>query len=125
MPHVSSHLTFPTVLTYICSIITLSYPYLHFVPLLHLPACHPSCQTCAGPSQADCTSCPPMVSLQNGYCRTSCQEGHFLNAVTRECLSKSACVCASMFGCFDGVMHISMSTVQSFYQTCCHECSYF
>uniref|UniRef100_A0A8C1C586 Fraser extracellular matrix complex subunit 1 n=1 Tax=Cyprinus carpio carpio TaxID=630221 RepID=A0A8C1C586_CYPCA len=44
-------------------------------------ACHPSCKECKGPSQADCSACPAHASLHNGYCRTSCPEGQYLNAV--------------------------------------------
>ncbi|TSN86075.1 Extracellular matrix protein FRAS1 [Bagarius yarrelli] len=40
-----------------------------------------SAMECSGPSQADCTVCPPHASLHNGYCRTSCPEGQYLNAV--------------------------------------------
>lgn len=59
-------------------------------PPLHLPACHPSCLTCSGPSQADCVSCPSLASLQDGHCRTTCQDGRFLLPATGECLSKWA-----------------------------------
>uniref|UniRef100_A0AAX7VKR4 Fraser extracellular matrix complex subunit 1 n=1 Tax=Astatotilapia calliptera TaxID=8154 RepID=A0AAX7VKR4_ASTCA len=55
-----------------------------------LSACHPSCQTCSGPSQADCIACPPLVSLQSGHCRANCQEGHFLNAISGECVKCSS-----------------------------------
>lgn len=77
-----------------------------FAPLLHLSACHPSCQSCTSPSQADCIACPSMVSLQNGYCRTNCQEGHFLHTATGQCLSKSPCKCvrAHVCGQMDGVI---------------------
>ncbi|CAG09632.1 unnamed protein product [Tetraodon nigroviridis] len=51
-------------------------------------ACHPSCLTCSGPSQADCVSCPSLASLQDGYCRTSCPDGLFLHAASGECLGK-------------------------------------
>jgi len=44
-------------------------------------ACHPSCKECTGPSQADCSACPAHASLHNGYCRTSCPEGQYPNAV--------------------------------------------
>lgn len=46
-----------------------------------LSVCHPSCKECTGPSQADCSACPVHASLHNGYCRTSCPEGQYLNAV--------------------------------------------
>lgn len=67
------------------------------------PACHPSCLACSGPSQADCTTCPPLASLQDGYCRTTCQDGRFLHATTGECLSKSARTWA------DAVTHVCVS----------------
>lgn len=53
------------------------YPSLFSLPL----ACHPSCKECTGPSQADCSACPAHASLHNGYCRTSCPEGQYLNSV--------------------------------------------
>uniref|UniRef100_A0A3B3VXF3 Fraser extracellular matrix complex subunit 1 n=1 Tax=Poecilia latipinna TaxID=48699 RepID=A0A3B3VXF3_9TELE len=49
-----------------------------FLDGLQTCRCHPLCQTCSGPSQADCTSCPPGGALQSGYCTTGCQEGRFL-----------------------------------------------
>lgn len=49
--------------------------------VLVFSACHPTCKECSGPSQADCTVCPPHTSLHNGYCRTSCPEGQYLNAL--------------------------------------------
>uniref|UniRef100_A0A8B9RD46 Fraser extracellular matrix complex subunit 1 n=1 Tax=Astyanax mexicanus TaxID=7994 RepID=A0A8B9RD46_ASTMX len=57
--------------------------YLIFVCLFvcFFIACHPTCKECFGSSQADCTACPPHASLHNGYCRTSCPEGQYLNAV--------------------------------------------
>lgn len=57
---------------------------------VHLPACHPSCLSCSGPSQADCVSCPPLASLQDGYCRTTCHDGRFLHAASGECRGKLA-----------------------------------
>lgn len=86
-----------------CLILTL-FAHTSCLSAPSVPACHPSCQTCSGPSQADCTSCPPLASLQSGYCRVSCQEGNFLNAVTGECLSKSAFVYKCMSLCLGAVM---------------------
>uniref|UniRef100_A0A8B9K9Q3 Fraser extracellular matrix complex subunit 1 n=1 Tax=Astyanax mexicanus TaxID=7994 RepID=A0A8B9K9Q3_ASTMX len=59
------------------------FMYLIFVCLFvcFFIACHPTCKECFGSSQADCTACPPHASLHNGYCRTSCPEGQYLNAV--------------------------------------------
>lgn len=51
--------------------------------------CHPSCLSCSGPSQADCTLCPFGASLHSGYCKTSCRDGLFFHSTSGDCLSKS------------------------------------
>ncbi|KAL4494181.1 hypothetical protein ABPG73_018700 [Tetrahymena malaccensis] len=35
---------------------------------IRVDSCHPSCATCSGPSQYQCTSCPNKGTLKNGVC---------------------------------------------------------
>lgn len=47
--------------------------------LFFLLECHPTCRQCHGPSESDCISCHPHVTVTGGNCRTSCKEEQFLN----------------------------------------------
>lgn len=44
-------------------------------------ACHPSCKTCHGPSDWECSTCHPHATLDGGKCRTGCKEEQYLNLV--------------------------------------------
>ncbi|ETE58730.1 Extracellular matrix protein FRAS1, partial [Ophiophagus hannah] len=44
-------------------------------------ACHPSCKSCSGAEDDECTACHPHVSFLNGRCRTPCKREQYLNLV--------------------------------------------
>lgn len=49
-------------------------------------SCHISCETCSGPADDDCETCPPASSkLYQGRCLTSCPTGTFYNSKVKEC----------------------------------------
>lgn len=49
-------------------------------------SCHISCETCSGPADDDCETCPPASSkLYQGRCLTSCPTGTFYNSEVKEC----------------------------------------
>ena len=47
--------------------------------------CNPSCKTCAGTTQYDCTSCNSPLVLQTHMCVKSCSPGFTLNTKSNEC----------------------------------------
>ena len=47
--------------------------------------CSPTCSSCYGPGQAECTSCPPGSSLENGACVQTCSQNQYRKSKT-ECV---------------------------------------
>lgn len=37
--------------------------------------CHPTCQTCSGPTATQCLTCPGTLAFQDGECKTDCDDG--------------------------------------------------
>ena len=46
--------------------------------------CDSNCLTCSG-TATTCLSCKTGYILENGVCVTSCQDGYYLNQVTKVC----------------------------------------
>ena len=46
--------------------------------------CSPTCSSCYGPGQTECTSCPPGSSLENGACVKTCSDNQYRKSKT-EC----------------------------------------
>ncbi len=51
------------------------------------PACHPSCLTCSGSSQSECTSCFGAAELNSGRCIVECPDGFYQTDIL-ECQGK-------------------------------------
>ena len=77
----------------ICSVVTsclqclTGYDLGQTTGLCELPqsSCDPSCNTCSGSTQYDCTSCTSPLMLQAGTCITSCSSGFTYNAMSFQC----------------------------------------
>ncbi|KAH8408854.1 hypothetical protein KR009_002398 [Drosophila setifemur] len=62
-------------------------------------ACHPSCETCNGPSETNCMTCPSSRLLEQSRCVSGCQEGFFMETgvcspclhTCSQCVSRTNC----------------------------------
>ena len=54
-------------------------------PCMYSWQCSPSCSTCTGPGQTECTSCPTGSDLQNGACIKECADKQYRKSKT-ECV---------------------------------------
>uniref|UniRef100_A0A336LJV0 furin n=1 Tax=Culicoides sonorensis TaxID=179676 RepID=A0A336LJV0_CULSO len=50
-------------------------------------SCHSTCETCTGPTEADCLTCSSDLLLQTNKCVNVCDEGYFIeNKICTKCL---------------------------------------
>lgn len=65
----------------------------------HCHACHSTCETCNGPTEADCLTCPSPLLLQNNKCVNTCDDGYFMEAgICAKCLH-TCTQCVSRMNC--------------------------
>lgn len=65
----------------------------------HCHACHSTCETCIGPTEADCLTCSSALLLQNSKCVNSCDDGYYMEAgVCAKCLH-TCTHCVSRMNC--------------------------
>lgn len=50
-------------------------------------ACHSSCETCRGPNETQCISCPAGSFEHKGRCLPSCPPNHYSDTKARECVA--------------------------------------
>uniref|UniRef100_A0A1A9VBT7 Furin-like cysteine-rich domain-containing protein n=1 Tax=Glossina austeni TaxID=7395 RepID=A0A1A9VBT7_GLOAU len=65
----------------------------------HCHPCHSTCETCDGPTESNCLSCPQSLLLQNSRCVSSCDDGYYMEAgVCAKCLH-TCTQCVSRMNC--------------------------
>ncbi|EAR88127.3 zinc finger lsd1 subclass family protein (macronuclear) [Tetrahymena thermophila SB210] len=60
--------------------------------------CHPTCETCNGPLNSQCLSCPSKTYLYQKQCFTTCPSGYYQNNQTNQCQQCDS----SCLTCFNG-----------------------
>lgn len=61
--------------------------------------CHSTCETCKGPTEADCLTCSSSLLLQNNKCVNTCDDGYYMEAgVCAKCLH-TCNQCVSRMNC--------------------------
>ncbi|XP_012158816.1 furin-like protease 2 isoform X2 [Ceratitis capitata] len=65
----------------------------------HCHPCHSTCETCDGPTESNCLSCPQSLLLQSSHCVSSCDDGFYMEAgVCAKCLH-TCTQCVSRMNC--------------------------
>lgn len=65
----------------------------------HCHPCHSTCETCDGPTESNCLSCPQSLLLQNNHCVSTCDDGYYMEAgVCAKCLH-TCTQCVSRMNC--------------------------
>nr|XP_036218232.1 furin-like protease 2 [Bactrocera oleae] len=65
----------------------------------HCHPCHSTCETCDGPTESNCLSCPQSLLLQSSRCVSSCDDGFYMEAgVCAKCLH-TCTQCVSRMNC--------------------------
>ncbi|XP_036319239.1 furin-like protease 2 isoform X3 [Rhagoletis pomonella] len=65
----------------------------------HCHACHSTCETCDGPTESHCLSCPQSLLLQSQRCVSSCDDGFYMEAgICAKCLH-TCTQCVSRMNC--------------------------
>ncbi|XP_049311526.1 furin-like protease 2 isoform X2 [Bactrocera dorsalis] len=65
----------------------------------HCHPCHSTCETCDGPTETNCLSCPQSLLLQSSRCVSSCDDGFYMEAgVCAKCLH-TCTQCVSRMNC--------------------------
>lgn len=65
----------------------------------HCHGCHSTCETCTGPTEHDCLTCPSSLLLQNNKCVSGCDDGYYMEAgVCAKCLH-TCTQCVSRMNC--------------------------
>ncbi|XP_059222311.1 furin-like protease 2 isoform X2 [Stomoxys calcitrans] len=65
----------------------------------HCHPCHSTCETCDGPTESNCLSCPQSLLLQNKHCVSTCDDGYYMEAgVCAKCLH-TCTQCVSRMNC--------------------------
>lgn len=64
-------------------------------------ACHSSCETCKGPNDTQCISCPKGHYEYKGQCLKSCPERHYNDSAVQECVEcHTGCLECNHTRCF-------------------------
>lgn len=69
----------------------------------HCHTCHSTCETCKGPTEADCLTCSSSLLLQNNKCVNTCDDGYYMEAgicakclhTCNQCVSRMNCTSCS------------------------------
>ncbi|XP_053949686.1 furin-like protease 2 isoform X1 [Anastrepha ludens] len=65
----------------------------------HCHTCHSTCETCDGPTESNCLSCPQSLLLQSHRCVSSCDDGFYMEAgICAKCLH-TCTQCVSRMNC--------------------------
>ncbi|XP_037934689.1 furin-like protease 2 [Teleopsis dalmanni] len=65
----------------------------------HCHSCHSTCETCDGPTESNCLSCPQSLLLQSSRCVSSCDDGFYMEAgICAKCLH-TCTQCVSRMNC--------------------------
>lgn len=65
----------------------------------HCHSCHSTCETCDGPTESNCLSCPQSLLLQSNHCVSTCDDGYYMEAgVCAKCLH-TCTQCVSRMNC--------------------------
>ncbi|XP_055845205.1 furin-like protease 2 isoform X2 [Episyrphus balteatus] len=65
----------------------------------HCHPCHSTCESCDGPTERNCLSCPQSLLLQTNRCVSTCDEGFYMEAgVCAKCLH-TCTQCVSRMNC--------------------------
>lgn len=65
----------------------------------HCHACHSTCETCNGPTEAECLTCASPLLLQNNKCVSACDDGYYIEAgICAKCLH-TCTQCVSRMNC--------------------------
>lgn len=74
-------------------------PIAEYYENAHCHSCHSTCETCIGPTENDCLTCPSNLLLQNNKCVNVCDVGYYMEAgVCAKCLH-TCTQCVSRMNC--------------------------